>query len=1048
MNISRMVVNRPIATSMFIIVFLIFGGMAYFNLALNQMPEVDIPYVTITTIYPGAGPKEVEVQVTKQIEDAIATVSNIKNLNSYSLENVSIIIIEFEMGEDINVKNLEIKDKVDGIINNLPQDIRKPIIQKIDISATPVVDIILKGNASPVELYDYADNVLKDRLSQVEGVANVTLLGGAEREIQLMLDNITAYENQISLAQLAQIIGSSNMDLPAGSFDLDGQRYSVKTKGEFTSIEQINDIEIPTAFGIKKFGQIGSVVDGTKRVDTRTIYNNVKTGVRDENIVLLSVIKAPDGNTVRVADAMYELLPLLQKEIPSNMAIEIITDRSTFIRGSVSDTVSNIIMGIVFTSLILLLFIGDLRATLIVVLAMPISIISTFWLLDLAGFTLNIMSLMGLSASIGVLVANSIVVIENIFRHKDLGLNKKDAAVVGMQEVMFAVIASTVTTFVVFVPLATMKSIFGSFLAEFAFTVVFATAFSLIVSFTVTPMLAGLILPKRVKLTKFSKFVQGVLNSLASGYKKILATVLRRARNSIISTVAVIAVMIIVLIICSPYLNFELMPEQDQGYISINVELPEGYSLDQTGRKTYEIESRLSKYPEVETITTTLGQTSRTNQATSLAQMMIKLVHISERDRRVQDLVSVFIEEISDIPNAKIVVAASAGDDRGGPPGGIEFSLLGNNLDTLEKYKAIIVDRLKDVPGMINFDNTSRQGAPEITIRPNRDRIAEVGLTVAEIGISVRAAIEGLIVNQYREDGREYDITVTLSDISYNTPEKLGNIAITTARGQTYRLAQLADIEFTRGFTQILRKSKTPSITFNGNAGKGYVIGQIQNEVEARLTEIKLPEGYRIDWGGSSKMMQETMSELLIAIILALVLTYMLLAILLESLVQPVIILFTVPLAIIGTVIAMVMAGKSLSLIAILAMIMLIGLVTNNAILILDYANQLVRDRGMSRREALIVSAPVKLRPILMMTAAIILGMLPMAMGWGDQGAEIRQPMGIVQIGGLLTSTILCLFIVPALDYLVDEFYKFGLRLFKKKPKIERKSEEDMRERY
>ena len=1047
MNISRIVVNRPVMTSMFIIIFLIFGGMAYFNLSLNQMPDIEIPYVTIQTIYPGAGPKEVEMQVTKRIEDAIATVSNIKNMQSFSLENVSIIMIEFNIGDDINVKNLEVKDKVDGIINNLPQDIYKPVIQKIDIQAVPTVDFILKGNASPIELYDVAENTLQDRLSQVEGVANVTLLGGAEREIKLIMDNMTIFENQISLSQLAQIIAANNIDLPAGNFELDGQKYSVRTKGEFSSVKQIENVEIPTAFGVKKFGQIGAVSDDAKQEEFRTIFYNAKTKIRDENVVLLSVIKSPEGNTVKVADALQALLPELQHEIPANMAIEIVQDRSSYIRGSVSDTVSNIIMGIVFTGAMLLLFIGDLRSTFIVVLAMPISIVSTFWAIDTMGFSLNMMTLMGISTSIGVLVANSIVVIENIFRHKKLGLNKKDAAVVGTQEVVFAVIAATVTTFVVFFPLAQMQSIFGKFLAEFGWTVIFATGFSLIVSFTVTPMLAGLILPKRFAPSRFTRRVQLITSKWEVGYRQILAFVLRSKKNAGLVVASTFIVLITVVIISAPYLAFEMMPEQDQGFIDVTVELPEGYNLDQTGRLTYEVERRLSKYREVETITTTLGQASNTNRASNLATMTVKLIDIGDRERKVQDLVPLFIRDVSDIPNAKLIVRASSGG-QGGPATGLEFSLLGNNLDTLEKYKAIVVEKLKDVPGLINFDNTSRAGAPEITIYPDRAKIAEVGMTVAEVAIALRGAIEGLIVNKYREDGNEYDIAVTLNDLSYNTPEKIGNITITSARGQTFRLAQLVDIEFTQGYTQILRKNKFPSITFTGMPGKGYVLGQIQAEVDERLSEIRLPEGYRFDLGGGSKMMQEVMSELLIAIILAIILTYMLLAMLLEHLVQPVIILSTLPLAMIGTLIALVLTGKSLSMIALLAMIMLIGIVTNNAILILDYSNQLMRDEGLSRRDALIKASPVKLRPILMTTVAIILGMLPMAMGWGDQGAEMRQPMGIVQIGGLLASTVLCLLIVPSLDYLVGEFNLFLRRIFKMKSHLEKFADSDGKDIY
>ena len=1047
MSISRAVVNRPIMTSMFIIVFLIFGGMAYFNLSLNQMPDVQIPYVTVQTIYPGAGPKEIEMQVTKQIENAIATVSNIKTLQSFSLENVSIIMIEFNMGEDINVKNLEVKDKVDGIINNLPQDVRKPIIQKVDIQAIPTVDLILKGNASPVELYDIAENMLQDRLSQIEGVANVTLVGGAEREIQLVMNNTTVFENQISLSQLTQIIAASNIDLPAGSFDLDGQKYSVRTKGEFSSPEQINNIEIPTAFGVRKFGQIGSVADASKKVETRTIFFNLKTDVRDENVVLLSVVKSPDGNTVKVADKIYDLLPELQKEIPSNMTIEITQDRSSFIRGSVSDTISNIIMGVIFTGIMLLIFIGDLRSTFIVALAMPISIISTFWLISLSGYTLNMMTLMGLSASVGVLVANSIVVIENIFRHKELGLNKKDSASEGTQEVALAVVASTATNLVVFIPLATMKSMFGYMLAEFAWTVVFATIFSLIVSFTVTPMLSGIILPKRFNPGKFNRFVHGIISKWEKGYEGMLSFILRNKRTSILTVVSSIVALILVIIISIPFLAFEIMPEQDQGFISVTVELPEGYSLDETGKLTYEIEKRLSKYSEVETITTTLGKTSNTNVASSLAQMMIKLVHISERKRKVKDLVPKFIVDVSDIPNARIIVTASAGENRG-PSSSLEFSLLGNNLDTLEKYKNIIIDKLQDVPGLINFDNTSRQGAPEITIFPDREKIAEAGMTIAEVAIAVRASIEGMTSNKYREHGNEYDITITMNDLSYNTPDKIGNISVTSARGQTFRLAQLARIDFTRGYTKILHKSKYPSITFTGLPGTGYVLGQIQSEVDKRLAEINLPEGYKFDLGGGSKMMKEVVGELLIAVFLAIILTYMLLAALLEHLVQPVIILSTIPLALIGTLLALVLAGKSLSMIAMLAIIMLIGIVVNNAILILDYSNQLIREEGLNHKMALIKAAPVKLRPILMSTIAIILGMLPMAMGWGDQGAEMRQPMGIAQIGGLLASTILCLFIVPALDYLVDEFYQFLKNIFNIKSKSEKLADADGKSKY
>ena len=340
MNISRIVVNRPIMTSMLIIVFLIFGGLAYFNLALDQMPDVEIPFITIVTVYPGAGPKEIETQITDKIEDAVATVSNIKNLSSYSLENISIVTVEFKIGEDINTKNLEVKDKVDGILNILPKAIDKPVIQKVDLQALPTVDLVLSGHGetSPIELFDEADKVIKNKLSQIEGVANVNIVGGAEREIQLLLDNKTVFENQISLSTLSQIIAASNINLPAGHFNLQGQQYNVRLQGEFDSLSEINNIEVPTAFGIRKFGQLGYVVDDAKKVKTRTIFFNSLANERNENVVLLSVIKAPDGNTVKVADAIYKMLPRLQKELPPGYKLTVSQDRSEFIRSMVDDT--------------------------------------------------------------------------------------------------------------------------------------------------------------------------------------------------------------------------------------------------------------------------------------------------------------------------------------------------------------------------------------------------------------------------------------------------------------------------------------------------------------------------------------------------------------------------------------------------------------------------------------------------------------------------------------------------------------------------------------
>lgn len=1012
MFLAKVSINRPVLTTVGILIFLIFGLIAYNRLNLNLQPDVEIPFVTIQTIYPGAGPKEIETLITKRIEDAVSTISRIERIESYSLEGASIIIIEFQLGKDVNVANQETKDKVDEIINNLPTDAKKPIVQKVDLRLFPVVDVVLSGNLDSRQLYEIADKTLKDRFSQIDGVAKVQITGGQEREIRVQLDNKVVFENNISLPQLTQILQMHNMDIPGGYFQIGNQEYTVRLDGQFHNPESIRELEIPTAFGPKKIRQIADVLDAGKDIRQRATFFNVKKNFRNESVVRLGIIKSSEGNVVKVADAIRTSLPEIQAALPEGCKLEIVNDASEFVKASVDDTMSNIYLGVIFTAIVLFLFLHDWRSTLVVAMSMPTSIISTFVLLQVFGLSLNMMTLMGLSVSVGVLVANSIVVIENIFRYKKMGETIKQASYKGTSEVTVAVLASTLTNIVVFLPIANMSSMVGLWLRELALAAVFATIFSLIMSFTLTPLLSSLILSKEHKTGKIATWFNNFEARQTEIYRKLLSYILQSKFKSFLTVAASILIFIIVIMLFGPRLGFEFIPQTDDGRINVTVELPAGYNLDETANTVRLIENRIKKHSEVKHILTNLGKLSDLDVGTNMASIDVKLVDVKERDTKLLDMISILTKELADVPNAKIKV--DVGEHMGGSEAPIQFFLLGQDLDELERLKNETVEKIKNVPGLINFDNSSRAGKPEITVYPKREKLTEVGMTITELAFTLRSAIEGIQSAKYREAGDEYDITVTLDDESVNSPEKIGNITVATHAG-AFRLAQLADVKFTTGFTKILHRDKFTSIMFTGSAAPGYPLGDVTSEIEKRFNEIELPSGYSFRWGGNVKMMNDMIQDMVFAFFLAVLLTYMLLAAILESFWQPIIIMFTVLLGLLGVVLALFITNTSFSITSLMAIIMLIGIVVNNAILILDYTNQLRREQGYLPKDALMEACPTKLKPQIMASIAIILGMLPLALGIGDAGKEIRMPLGIVAIGGLIASTILTLFVIPAI---------------------------------
>ncbi len=1018
MFLTDLSINRPVLVTMAIMVFIVFGVLAYFSLPINLMPDLKLPYVVVQTVYSGAGPREIESQVTEPIEEAVATVSQIDFIQSYSMENVSLVMVAFKLGKNIDVANQEVKDKVDAVIRNLPDGTDRPIVLKMDITAFPIMDLVLSGNISPKDLYELADGEVKDRLSQIPGVARVSLIGGAKRQIDVRLTDKVVFENKISLSQLSGILAAGNLDMPAGNFSQGTQEYSVRLKGEFQDVERIKNTDIPTAFGVKKLSQIARVEDATEEVRSKAIYFNVPENLKDDNIVRLSITNASDGNVVTIAEEITKQIPALNKELPEGVKLEIMRDDSVFTKDTINSTLQNILLGILFTGLILFIFLHDFRSTLIVAISMPYCIISTFVFMQIFGYSFNIMTMMGLSTSIGILVSNSVVVLENIFRHKDMGNTRKQASQIGTNEIGTAVLASTLTNIVVFLPIATMTSMVGRFFKEFAVTVTMATVFSLLTAFTITPMLASKIIPKEKRVSKWGKKFDNVFDKFGNIYAKFLSYTLRSKKTSVS---ILLFTLLALLISCGLafFVGIEMIPPVDQRNLSISVEMPQGTNLEETAKTMDLIQNRVAKHKEVVHILTNLGSGGFIDTGTNLASSDIKLVDRKERKYSANQLVDILTKELADIPNAKIKVAGSTMGMGGGGNSAVQFMLEGQDNARLEQIKNEVVKSIENIPGLINLDTSSRYGRYELTLYPKRDKLAAAGATVYDLALALRANVEGLVSTQYRESGNQYDIKISLEDEVVDSPDKIKNLSV-VVMGKSYLVSQLADVEFATGVNRLTHYDRYKTIMVTGDIASGYHLSDITSQIEERMNKINFPTGYRFEWGGQAKMMNETIVDMVRTFILAVILTYMLLAAILESFAQPILILATVPLALIGVILSLLITGYTFNIVSMMAIIMLVGIVVNNAILLMDYVN-IKRREGYSVHDALMEAGKMKLKPIVMSTLAIIVGMLPMAIGIGSTGAEMTRPMGIVSIGGLIVSTFLTLIIIPAFYFLTTK---------------------------
>ncbi len=1024
-----MAVRRPVLTTVIVLIFLVLGIFAYLRLVVDLFPNVEFPYVTVTTVYPGAGPEEVESQVTKKLEDAVSTLANIKEMTSTNIEGLSLVIIQFELGVDPDLVAIDVKEKVDAVVNDLPEDTKKPVVGKFDVNALPIMNLALTGPQSGRELYRVADKQLKDELSQAPGVASVSIVGGNEREIHVDVDPDKLAAYGLDANQVVSAIGRENLSIPAGLVQRPDQEYTLRVLGEFTHLNQLRrlPVNLPGSGRTVRVEDVGRVVDSS--VEQRNLAE-----ADGRSAVALIIQKRTDANTVETAGAVRSRVAALNRQLPEGMKIEVIRDNSTFIRQAVHDVLVNILIGILLTTIILYLFLHNFRTTLIAAVAMPTSIIATFLLLDFAGFTINVMTLLALGISIGVLVTNAIVVLENIQSHIDVhGEDPPTAAQRGTDEIAIAVAATAGTNVVVFTPIAFMGGIVGQFFIQFGLTVVFATLFSLLISFTLTPMLAAKVLKSKEEQEKrvaghrwFLARLERPFLKLAGfweqGYRRV-EDVYRRSVAWSLKHRAWTLVIVTLLFLTSfvPFffrlVGSEFLPQSDAGFIQVAVTLPAGSTLEQTHETLTEIEDiARESVPEIEAVLLTVGGD---NQGVEKGDLTIRLTPAADRKRGIQQIMNDLRVRLAGLPAADIQVQVAS--QFGSGQQDIEADVLGPDLDTIRTIADSLQNAMSAIPGLVDVSSSAKPGKPEIVFRPDREEMSDRMLALAGVGGELRTLYEGTVASKYREEGDEYDIRVRMMPSDRSRLQSIPQVRLSGSNGLV-PLDALGDLGRRRGLAEITRKNKERMVSVGANIGSGSLVQKV-NAIQARVAAMNLPPGYRVEYAGQYEDLGDTFVQILQALILAIVLTYLLLAAILESFVHPFTIMFTLPLGLVGVVWSLVLTGATINIFSLMAVVMLVGIVVNNAILILDLAGQL-RAKGMNAREAIAEAAPGRLRPIVMTTLAILAGILPQALG--GAGAAYTVAMAVVTMGGILASGALSLYLIPVLYTLFDRLTAQG----------------------
>jgi len=1021
MNLAGFSVKRPVTVLMLMLVILLLGGVSLSRLPLDMLPAIEFPIAIVQTTCSGMGPQEVEKMITKPLEEAVARAEGIEQVTSMSSEGSSIVVAQFDFGTNMDFAALDLREKIDLVKGYLPSDAEAPKVLKMDMTAMPVVEVTLSNSGDLAKLQTIAEDTIKPRLERLEGVASVNIYGGYEDEIAVDINQEKMQGYGLSVQYIAQIIGAENLSLPGGEVQKGRQTLTIRTVGEFATLDDIKYLMIPLpAGGTVTLSDLADVSLRGKKQETlaRTDGNSS---------IFIDIMKQSGDNSVQVANLVNKEIAQLQREVPG-IRIDSVFDQSQFIKQAIGNVFSNAVIGGILAVLILYLFLRNVRTTLIIGTSIPISIIATFSLLYFSGITLNMMTLGGLALGVGMLVDNSIVVLENIFRFRQEGYSRPDAAVKGASEVAMAVTASTLTTVAVFLPIVFVQGITATIFKELALTVTMSLLTSLLVALTLVPMLSSKLLKTNGqnggenKSRPFAWLFDG-FDRLFAGLQVRYLRILTWALSHRKATVAIAVVTFIVSMASIAFVGAEFFPSMDQGWVTADVILPDGSELSETDALIRTIEAKTQGIAELDNIFSSIGSGGDAamygGSASNAGMIYFKLKPLAERSRSSAELADQIRGIVRDIPGAEIKVQPMsffAFGSTGGAP--VSISIRGDDVAVLQKISDDIKAMVENVDGTREVETSLSEGVPEVQITIDRKAASQYGLTAGQIAGAVRSMMSGTTASTFKFQGDDINIVVS-GDESYQASiANLGQLPLPTALGVSVPLGQVAEITVAHGPVTINREDQARVVTVTSQIF-GRDLQSVSRDIAARLADYELPQGYVYSFGGEQKELADAFRDLLLALVLAVVLVYMIMASQFENLLHPFVIMFSLPLGFSGGILGLFLTGKNLSVPSFIGLIVLAGIVVNNAIVLIDYINNR-RSSGENRTEAIMQAGPTRLRPILMTTLTTVLGLFPLALGHGE-GAEMRAPMAVVVIGGLLLSTLLTLVYIPVVYTIMED---------------------------
>ncbi|UWG96958.1 efflux RND transporter permease subunit [Dehalobacter sp. DCM] len=1051
MKLSETSVKRPVTVLMLVFIVIILGFVSFTRIPLDLLPEMELPYAIVSTSYNGAGPQEIENIVTKPIEQAVSTTQNLKNMSSISSEGSSLVILEFNYGVDMDQVALDIREKTDLIKDYFPDGVSNPMVLKLNMNSTPVLTLSLSSaTMSMSELQTLAEDTVQPRLERAEGVASVSVSGGAKDIIEIRTNHEKLSGYGISLSYLQGILAAENINLPGGTVKKGSQQLTIKTSGEFKSVAEIEQLLIPLPTGSTI--QLRDIADIELKQDQQTTIAkaNGNPGIN------ISIQKRSDANTVQVSEAAQAEIAGIQDEL-KGVTITVVQDNAAYIKASLYSVAEHGVVGALLAVLVLYIFLRNVRSTLIIASSIPISIIATFCLLYFSNITLNLMTLGGLMLGIGRLVDDSVVVLENIYRFRQNGYSRVDAAVKGSSEVIVAVMASTLTTVAVFLPIVFVQGLVSTIFRQFAMTIAFSLGASLIVSMTVVPMLASKLLkvdrkkgpqgnslmyeetrdtsestlsekmPSDERINKglfrTPAFLNKAHDQFDAGYEALLRSYKRLLEWSLThrKRVLVITSLIFVVSLASvAAVGAEFFPTTDEGMVSVSVKLPDGAKVQDTVAIMTQIEDKIADIPEIDTIFMDAGsggQMSFSGGNGNVGSFTVKLLPLAERKRGVTEISDEIRNRLVDVPGAKISVTAAQSMMSAGDP--ISITIKGDDLDELKRISDDFLTAIKKIPGTREVKSSYEDGIPEVAIQVDRQAASQYGLNAGTIAAAVKSTISGVTATQYKYQGTQIDVKIKGDETFSRNLQALEQIPISTNLGYTVTLGEVADITVTRGPVRINRDNQVRTLTISGQIS-GRDVGSVSQDIQNALRDYHLPNNYSFELGGQQKEMTDAFSNLFLALGLAVVLVYMVMASQFESLIYPFVIMFSMPLGFAGAFLGLFITGKPLSVMSIIGIIMLSGIVVSNAIVLVDYVNTRRKIYHEDVHTAIIKAGPIRLRPIVMTTLTTVLAMLPLSLGIGE-GSEFQTPMAIVVVFGLIFSTLVTLVLIPVMYSLADD---------------------------